>query len=103
MAVINVRYTNSALLHSAAEDIQEPLWRWYTSNFGYGNKIPTRWKVKYGETPRQLASWRRVYMVQWGNAGSPYIEMYGERLYLDSGIEYFLTDGVVDERMALAK
>ena len=100
MAVINVRYTNCALLHSAAEDLDVPL---TFRSSGYGDKIPTRWKVKYGETPRQLASWRRVYAVCWGNASSVYIEMYGERLYLDSGIEYFLTDGVVDERMALAK
>jgi hypothetical protein len=100
MAVINVRYTNCALLHEAAVDRETP---YHRNVSGYGDKIPTRYKVKYGETPRQLASWRRVYAVCWGNASSVYIEMYGERLYLDSGIEYFLTDGVVDERMAIAQ
>jgi hypothetical protein len=101
MAVINVRYTNCALLHSAAIDLHNPFYG--RRETGYGDKLITRYKVKYGETPRQLASWRRVYAVCWGNASSLYIEMYGERLYLDSGIEYFLTDGVVDERMAIAQ
>jgi hypothetical protein len=100
MAVVNVKYTNCALLHAAAVDIQAPYQKYA---YGYGDKQPTRYKIKYGETSRQLAAWRRVYAVCWGNAASVYIEMYGERLYLDSGIEYFLTDGVVDERMALAK
>ena len=100
MAVKNVRYTNCALLHSAKVDLAAPFSR---STSGYGDKLPTRYWIKYGETPRQLAAWRRVYAVCWGNASSVYIEMYGERLYLDSGIEYFLTDGVLDERMELAK
>lgn len=99
MAVINVKYTNCSLLQEACADLETPLYGRTVS--GYGDKLPTRYKIKYGETPRQLAAWRRVYLVQWGNASSAYIEFYGERLYLDSTIEYFLTDGVSDERMPI--
>jgi hypothetical protein len=43
----------------------------YTS--GYGRKIPTRYMVRTIDQ-----RWRRVYCVQWSNAGSLYIVQNGE-------------------------
>lgn len=53
---------------------------------GYGEKIPTRYRIQY-----QTLHWRRVYVVQWGNVGSPYILHGGTPLFLDAATEHRLT------------
>jgi hypothetical protein len=50
---------------------------------GYGAKIPTRYWVRL-TTDSPTAAWRRVYCMQYGNAGSIYI--------LSRGGEVFLSD-----------
>lgn len=54
----------------------------------YGSKIPTRFMVKY-ESGRKYESsrWRRVYIMQYGNAGSAYILFRGKQMFLDSNTE----------------
>lgn len=44
---------------------------------GYGPKVPTRHWVRYGNR------WHRVYVMQYGNAGSAYIKHRGGDLFLD--------------------
>ncbi|QIN94563.1 hypothetical protein PP460_gp013 [Streptomyces phage Muntaha] len=51
---------------------------------GYGGKIPTRYMVRY------LGVWRRVYMMQYGNAGSAYVIVKGRNVFLDTDTEYGL-------------
>ena len=43
---------------------------------GYGSKIPTRYQVEL------LGRWRRVYVMQYGNAGSAYVVYQGRRVFL---------------------
>jgi len=47
------------------------------SLLGYGNKIPTSWQIQLKDK-----RWRRVYVIQWSNAGTPYIIVRGDRLLL---------------------
>ena len=55
---------------------------------GYGRKVPTRYMVKYNSGRKYEASrWRRVYIMQYGNAGSAYILLRGKILFLDSDTE----------------
>ena len=55
---------------------------------GYGGKIPTRYMVKYESGKRYEANrWRRVYMMQYGNAGSAYILIRNKVVFLDSNTE----------------
>ena len=44
---------------------------------GYGAKIPTRYRV------RHLGRVRRVYVMQYGNAGSAYIVVGGVTQFID--------------------
>jgi hypothetical protein len=44
---------------------------------GYGAKIPTRYRVRY------LGRVRRVYVMQYGNAGSAYIIVRGAKQFID--------------------
>lgn len=55
---------------------------------GYGRKIPTRYQVKF-ESGRDFVGprWHRVYVMQYGNAGSAYILVRGEVMFLDSMTE----------------
>ena len=47
--------------------------------YGYGPKIPTaHWVRVNGET-----RWRRVYVAQYGNAGSAWITYRGASAYID--------------------
>lgn len=48
---------------------------------GYGAKIPTRYMVRFG--PR----WRRVYMAQFGNAGTAYIGKPGAWLAVVDAVD----------------
>ena len=55
---------------------------------GYGKKIPTRYMVKYESGKRyENSRWRRVYMMQFGNAGSAYILIRNKVVFLDSNTE----------------
>lgn len=55
---------------------------------GYGRKIPTRYQVKF-ESGRDFIGprWHRVYVMQYGNAGSAYILVRGVVMFLDSVTE----------------
>lgn len=44
---------------------------------GYGNKIPTSWELRLKDK-----RWRRVYVICWSNAGSAYVRVKGELLFL---------------------
>ena len=58
---------------------------------GYGRKIPTRWMIKYESGKRyENNHWRRVYVMQYGNAGSAYILIRNKPMFLDSDTEYRL-------------
>lgn len=58
---------------------------------GYGKKIPTRYMLKYesGKT-YEKNHWRRVYVMQFSNAGSAYILIRRTVVFLDSNTEYRL-------------
>lgn len=51
---------------------------------GYGGKIPTRYLVRYA------GRWRRVYAMQYGNAGSVYLVVNGRDTFLDTDTEHAL-------------
>lgn len=59
------------------------------SKTGYGRKIPTRFMIKY-DTGLASALWRRVYVMQYGNAGSAYILINRRVVFLDSDTEHSL-------------
>ena len=44
---------------------------------GYGKKIPSRHMIQY------RGKWRRVYVTQYGNAGSAWIMVDGARVHVD--------------------
>lgn len=52
---------------------------------GYGGAIPTRHMIKYGGV------WRRVYMMQYSNSGTPYIKVKGADVVLDSDTQHRLS------------
>lgn len=45
---------------------------------GYSKKIPTSWMLVVGNVAR------RVYVMQYSNAGSAYVRIKGERVFLGS-------------------
>lgn len=45
---------------------------------GYGGKIPTAHMIEY------LGTWRRVYVMVYGNGGTPYVLVKGEAFVLDA-------------------
>jgi hypothetical protein len=54
---------------------------------GYGPKIPTPYMLQsFGPRP----VWRRVYVVNYGNAGSTYVSIGGKNHYLSPGAELIL-------------
>lgn len=75
-----IKYTDPALVssHSITETPRNP----YVS--GYGPKVPTRHMITYASRTR------RVYVAQYGNSGSAYINVKGERLFLDTDTEHKL-------------
>jgi len=79
---MTITYTDPAVVKDTAVDVVYPA-NPYAS--GYGPKIPTRYRVKYGDN-----RWRRVYVMQYGNAGSAYILKEGKELFIDSTTEYRL-------------
>lgn len=58
---------------------------------GYGAKIPTPWRVRY-VGPNGRDYWHRVYVMQYGNAGTPYIVVRGESLVLDTMTDKYWGD-----------
>lgn len=50
---------------------------------GYGAKVPTEYMIRHATSQR----WHRVYMMQYGNAGSAYIERLGSRYFLNPETE----------------
>lgn len=53
---------------------------------GYGGKIPTRHRILLGD-----GRWRRVYVMQYGNSGSPYVNVAGKDAFLPSDVEHQLS------------
>lgn len=49
----------------------------YTAS-GYGAKIPSRFMARIAGEKR----WYRVYVAQYGNAGSPYVIRSGKKYFL---------------------
>jgi hypothetical protein len=49
------------------------------SRSGYGSKLPSQWQLQL-----QDKRWRRVYVIQYSNAGSAYILVNGKKLFLGS-------------------
>lgn len=56
----------------------------------YGRKIPTRYMIRYGTGLKEIGRMRRVYVMNYGNAGSAYIIYRGKELFLDTHTEYKL-------------
>ena len=70
--------------HGAVIDMKttvQPVTRMAT---GYGAKLPTRYMLKAG------GQWRRVYVMQYGNSGSPYVIVQGEVAHLSIDTEHDL-------------
>ena len=76
--VRNIRYTDDTLI-TEARITDAPFNRSVT---GYGGKIPTRYMLRYE------GRWHRVYMMQYGNSGTPYIKHKGEDLVLSIHAEH---------------
>lgn len=49
---------------------------------GYGGRIPTRYMLRLGKR------WHRVYMMQYGNAGTPYVRTKGGDRVLEIETEH---------------
>lgn len=58
----------------------------HNSATGYGPKIPTGYMLQCGAPTK----WRRVYVAQYGNAGSAYVLIGGVSHYLSPGAELIL-------------
>lgn len=82
MSVRNIRYTEDALITNARITATTP--RTGQTVSGYGRKIPTRYQIRYE------GRWHRVYMMQYGNAGTPYILHQGEDLVLSIHAEHLV-------------
>lgn len=74
-----VQYTDPETVTDVATDATAPRNPYRT---GYGKKIPTARRVKYG------SRWHRVYVMCWSNAGTAYILVAGQCLVLDTDTEY---------------
>lgn len=77
-------YVNSAAVLELAADPAAPR-NPYVS--GYGGKIPTRYRVKLNDRRT-----RRVYVMQYGNSGSPYIRIAGRDVFLGVELEHLLQE-----------
>ena len=76
-----VIYLNHFQIDGFAIDNQE---RSNPYSSGYGRKIPTRYRLLYKR------HWRRVYVMQYGNAGSAYVKEGKNELFLSCETEYTL-------------
>ena len=68
---------------------------------GYGPAIPTRYRLTLAD-----GRTRRVYVAQYGNAGSPYVNVTEDgvkvRAYLDTETEHDLERPTVDDLTEMA-
>ena len=46
----------------------------------YGRKLPSSWMVK------PSIRWLRVYVMQYGNAGTPYVIINGREMFFESEV-----------------
>lgn len=90
---MSVTRTNPALVSAIVYDRYPPIVR---SATGYGGKLPTAYRVRYD------GRWRRVYAMQYGNAGSAYITVAGAPAFLDIATEYALSDGLASDELGMA-
>jgi hypothetical protein len=77
-----IAYTDAGSVEAVRVESEAP--RYGVSASGYGGKIPTRYMLKYA------GKWRRVYMAQYGNSGSPYIVVAGADHWTDTATDYLL-------------
>lgn len=61
---------------------------------GYGRKLPTGAMIRY-VGPDGVRRWHRVYVMQYGNAGSPYILSAGREVFLDITTEHDIINAQV--------
>ena len=73
-----IEYTNPDMV-TGVKVTKTPVNR---SATGYGPKLPSRFMVHYA------GRWRRVYVAQYGNAGTAFIVHGGKHLVLDADTEY---------------
>jgi len=59
---------------------------------GYGRKLPTSWMLEVD------GRWRRVYVMQWSNAGSAYVVVGGEELFLPFSDLQYVADKLDEKR-----
>lgn len=81
---MKLQYTDPKLVSSVVVDPVAPLHR---STTGYGGKIPTRVRIRYANR------FRRVYMMQYGNSGTPYVVYNFVDCILDPETEQRIADG----------
>lgn len=74
------------LNHADVQDIAIKDAPRHNSATGYGGKIPTRYMLKLNKR------WHRVYMMQYGNSGSPYVLIGGVEHLLRSDTEHALEE-----------
>lgn len=91
---MSVQYTDPALVTGLKTDVVLT-WRMVRTQQFYGPKIPTRNMIEYA------GRWRRVYVVNYANAGSAYVIVNGENNYLDIDTEYALSEGLSSERLGI--
>jgi len=77
---MSAAYTDPRLVGDVFADAHAP--RYGQTVTGYGGKIPTRYRVTYAGRVR------RVYVMQYGNAGSAYVIVGGADVFLDSDTEH---------------
>jgi hypothetical protein len=77
---MTVAYLNPAAVTGMCDDLVYPRSP-YAS--GYGPAIPTRHRIKLSDN-----RWRRVYVMQYGNAGTAYVNVNGMQRVLDNATEY---------------
>lgn len=82
---MTVTYTNPALVDAVVTDLYPPR---ATSVTGYGDKLPTRYRIHY------RGCWRRVYAMRYSNAASLYVRVLGNDEFIDTTTEYKLSDGI---------
>lgn len=86
----DVPYTNPLLLKAVVFDLAPPL---NPYRQGYGPKVPSNYRVIYGETAHETMTWRRVYAARYSNSVSLWIEFRCRKLFLDSFTEHVISNG----------
>lgn len=88
-----IRYLDPDTVVSMVRDIVAP--RIATAS-GYGSRLPTAYRIKLSDN-----RWRRVYVMCYGNAGTPYVIVNRRDTLLDIDTEYALSSGVPCDRWTL--